>query len=61
MIKLLKKLGHKKAEALAFSALSEMAGALALARAISDPERSDKMFAGSREILKARIGARAAR
>jgi TetR/AcrR family transcriptional repressor of nem operon len=52
---LIKKLGNKNAEALALSALSEMAGALALARAIIDPERSDRMLQASCEMVKARI------
>jgi TetR/AcrR family transcriptional repressor of nem operon len=54
--KLIKKLGKKNPEALALSALSEMAGALALARAISDPERSDWMLQSSCQMVKARIG-----
>jgi TetR/AcrR family transcriptional regulator, transcriptional repressor for nem operon len=54
--KLIKKLGNKNAETLALSALSEMAGALALARAISDPDRSDQMLQASCEMVKARIG-----
>jgi TetR/AcrR family transcriptional regulator, transcriptional repressor for nem operon len=53
--KLLKKLGKKNAEALAFSVISEMAGALTLARAIMDPERSDRMLRTSREMIKARL------
>jgi TetR/AcrR family transcriptional repressor of nem operon len=53
--KLIKKLGNKNAEALALSALSEMAGALALARAIIDPERSERMLQASCEMVKARI------
>jgi TetR/AcrR family transcriptional regulator, transcriptional repressor for nem operon len=55
LAKLLKKLGVKNAEALAFSALSEMAGALALARAISDPERSDQMLQTARDMVKSRV------
>jgi TetR/AcrR family transcriptional regulator, transcriptional repressor for nem operon len=55
LAKLLKKLGVKYAEALAFSALSEMAGALALARAISDPERSDQMLQTARDMVKSRV------
>ena len=54
--KLLKKSGKKDAEALAFSALAEMAGILTFARAIMDPERSDRMLHASSEIVKARIG-----
>lgn len=54
--KLLKKLGKKDAEALAFSALAEMAGTLTFARAIMDPERSDRMLRVSSEMVKARLG-----
>src|ERR1700722_511263 len=53
--KLIKKLGFKNAEALALSALSEMAGALALARAVSDSERSDWMLQASCEMVKSRL------
>jgi TetR/AcrR family transcriptional repressor of nem operon len=53
--KLIKKRGFKNAEALALSALAEMAGALALARATSDSERSDRMLQASCEMVKARI------
>jgi TetR/AcrR family transcriptional repressor of nem operon len=55
LAKLLKKLGAKNADALAFSALSEMAGALALARAICDPERSDQMLQTARDMVKSRV------
>jgi TetR/AcrR family transcriptional repressor of nem operon len=61
IIRLLKKLGNKNADALAFSALSEMAGALALARATSDPDLSDRMLASSCEMVKARVAAGEAR
>jgi len=54
--KFLKKLGHKNAEALAFSALAEMAGALTLSRAIADPERSNQMLRTSCDMVKARLG-----
>jgi TetR/AcrR family transcriptional regulator, transcriptional repressor for nem operon len=59
--KLIKKPGIRNAEALAVSALSEMAGALALSRAICDSERSDRMLQASCEMVKARIAADAAR
>jgi TetR/AcrR family transcriptional repressor of nem operon len=58
--KLLKKLGQENPEALAFSALSEMAGALSLARAISDPQRSDWVLHSSCKLVKSRIVAGAA-
>jgi TetR/AcrR family transcriptional repressor of nem operon len=54
--KLLKKLENKDADALALSALAEMAGTLTFARAIMDPERSDRMLHASREMVKARLG-----
>jgi TetR/AcrR family transcriptional repressor of nem operon len=55
--KLLKKLGVENTEALAFSALSEMAGAISLARAMSDPERSDWLLRSSCAQVKSRIAA----
>jgi TetR/AcrR family transcriptional repressor of nem operon len=55
LTKLLKKLGCENTEVLAFSALAEMAGALALARAISDPQRSDWVLQSSCEMVKSRI------
>ena len=51
----LKKLGARNAEALAWSVLSEMAGALALARAISDITRSDQLLRSAREMVKSRL------
>jgi TetR/AcrR family transcriptional repressor of nem operon len=54
--KLLKKLGKKNTEALAFSALAEMAGTLTFARAIMDPERSDRLLRASSELVKERLG-----
>jgi len=54
--KLLKKLGAKNADALAASAIAEMVGALALARAIQDTEQSDRILRTSREMVKARLG-----
>jgi TetR/AcrR family transcriptional regulator, transcriptional repressor for nem operon len=53
--KLLKALGTKSAEALALSAVSEMAGAMTLARAVADPARSNQILRNSREIVKARL------
>ena len=41
---------------LAGSLLAEMAGAVALARAVSDPELSDRLLAESRSRIKARMG-----
>ena len=41
---------------LAGSLLAEMAGAVALARAVSDPDLSDRLLAESRDRIKARMG-----
>jgi hypothetical protein len=41
---------------LAASRLSEMVGALLLARSIADPGRSDAILERSRRALKARLG-----
>lgn len=61
LAKLLRKLGAKNAEALAYSAIAEMAGALALSRAVADPERSDRILRNSRDMVKARLGLTAGR
>jgi TetR/AcrR family transcriptional repressor of nem operon len=53
--KLLKTLGNKNADALALSAVSEMVGAMALARAVGDSARSNQILRNSREIVKARL------
>jgi TetR/AcrR family transcriptional repressor of nem operon len=53
--KLLKTLDSKNAEALALSAVSELAGAMMLARAVADPARSNQILRNSREIVKARL------
>ncbi|MEO6027804.1 MAG: TetR/AcrR family transcriptional regulator [Candidatus Binatia bacterium] len=55
LAKLAKKLGAKDAEAVAWSAAAEMAGALALSRTISD-ERAAAILRNSRAIVKARFG-----
>src|SRR4051794_12797195 len=49
-------LGRDDAEGLAASMLSEMVGALLLARSIADPVRSDAILERSRRALKARLG-----
>ena len=54
--KLVKKLGAKHAEALAWSALAEMAGALALSRAVSDADRSTQILRNSRAMVRSRLG-----
>jgi TetR/AcrR family transcriptional repressor of nem operon len=55
LAKLAKKLGAKDAEALAWSAIAEMAGALALSRTVSD-ERAAAILRNSRANVKARFG-----
>jgi TetR/AcrR family transcriptional repressor of nem operon len=55
LAKLAKKLGAKDAEALAWSAIAEMSGALALSRTVSD-ERAEAILRNSRAIVKERFG-----
>src|ERR1051326_1797731 len=55
LAKLAKKLGAKDAEALAWSAIAEMAGAVALSRTASDA-RAAAVLRNSRAIVKARFG-----
>ncbi|MGH7805044.1 MAG: hypothetical protein ACREQJ_11900 [Candidatus Binatia bacterium] len=55
LAKLTKKLGAKNAEALAWSAFAEMAGALAPSRTVSD-ERAAAILRNSRTNVKARFG-----
>ncbi len=55
LAKLAKKLGAKDAEALAWSAIAEMAGALALSRTVSDA-RAAAILRNSRANVKARFG-----
>jgi len=57
LAKLAEKLGakHKDAEAIAWSAVAEMAGALALSRTVSD-KRAAAILRNSRAIVKARLG-----
>jgi TetR/AcrR family transcriptional regulator, transcriptional repressor for nem operon len=55
LAKLAKKLGAKDAEPLAWSAIAEMAGALALSRTVSD-ERAAAILRNSRACVKARFG-----
>jgi TetR/AcrR family transcriptional regulator, transcriptional repressor for nem operon len=49
-------LGCRDAAGLASSTLAEMVGALSLARAISDPRRSNEVLKQSRDALKHRLG-----
>jgi TetR/AcrR family transcriptional repressor of nem operon len=53
---LLRELGHDDPDALAASALAELVGAVSLARAEPDPERSSTMLARSRALLLRRLG-----
>ncbi len=52
---LLTELGRPDAEALAGSALTEMIGALSLARAVADPAQSDTILANSRSAVLRRL------
>src|SRR5437016_12890839 len=56
LAKLVKKLCTKNADALAWSALAEMAGALALSRTVSGPERSTRILRNSRAMVRSRLG-----
>ena len=56
LAKLVKKLGAKNADALAWSVVAEMAGALTLSRAVSDPTTSDQILRNSRAMVKSRLG-----
>jgi TetR/AcrR family transcriptional repressor of nem operon len=49
-------LGHADAQARAASMLAELVGALAMARAETDPQRSDEILAHSTRALLARFG-----
>jgi TetR/AcrR family transcriptional regulator, transcriptional repressor for nem operon len=53
--KLVKKLGAKRADALAWSAIAEMAGALALSRTVSDPDRAAHILRNSRAMIRSRL------
>ena len=56
---LLGQLGLPDPDRLAGSMMSEMVGAVALARAVPDPAQSERILAASREAIKARIAPRA--
>lgn len=56
IIGLLERLEKPEPELLATSVVSEIVGAVALARAVADPARSDQILAASRRALKARLG-----
>jgi TetR/AcrR family transcriptional repressor of nem operon len=52
----LRELGHRDIDALATSVVAELVGALSLARAEPDDERSTAILAASRRALRARLG-----
>lgn len=52
---MLKTMNNRNADQLALSAVSEMAGAMTLARAVADPSRSNQILRNSREMLKKRL------
>ena len=54
--KLVKRLGAKNAEALAWSAIAEMAGALALSRTVPDLDRATQVLRNSRAMVRSRLG-----
>jgi TetR/AcrR family transcriptional regulator, transcriptional repressor for nem operon len=54
----LAELGHANAEVLASSVLSELVGALSLARGEPDRARSDALLAASRRMVRERVGLR---
>ena len=60
LARLLAELGHADAQTQAVSAVSELVGALALARAIADDDRSQAILKVSRDSIKARLGLGAA-
>ena len=58
--KLLRNLGLKDADAVAWSALAEMTGALVLSRAVSSARRAARILQSSRATVRARLGLAAA-
>jgi TetR/AcrR family transcriptional repressor of nem operon len=54
--RLVRKLGAKDADALAWSAIAEMSGALALSRTVSDPKMAAQILRNSRAMVRSRIG-----
>ncbi len=49
-------IGIEDADKVAVSVLSAMAGAVALSRAVSDPDLSDELLEAARAGVKARLG-----
>jgi TetR/AcrR family transcriptional repressor of nem operon len=58
---LLKAMGRNDADILAASAIAEMVGAIALARATDDQARSDEILTATRSVLRGRLGLATAR
>jgi TetR/AcrR family transcriptional repressor of nem operon len=56
--RLIADIGRADAEDLGRSVVAELVGALSLARAVDDPDRSDRILAASRRALKQRLGLR---
>jgi TetR/AcrR family transcriptional repressor of nem operon len=52
----LRAMKHRHPDALAASMLSEMVGAMAMARAVSSNELSEHILKAARDSIKARIG-----
>jgi len=57
----LEAMGRSEPRALAASVLSELVGAVSLARAVADPAQSDAILKASRAALRARLGLEALR
>jgi TetR/AcrR family transcriptional repressor of nem operon len=55
LAEMLRAIGKAEAQQLAASMLAEMVGALALSRAIADPELSDQFLKSSRDFIKRRL------
>ena len=55
-VNLVKKLGAKRADALAWSAMAEMSGALALSRTVSSSDRAAQILRNSRAMVRSRLG-----
>lgn len=56
LARLLSQMGHAASETEAASVVSELVGAVALSRAVADPQQSDSVLAASRAALGRRLG-----
>src|SRR5690242_19063328 len=56
MADVLRMMKHRRPDALATSVLSEMVGAMAIARAVSSSELSEQILKAARDSIKSRIG-----